>query len=866
MKVVHQLPGRLRFELPEIYRNPAFASRLAGELHFIEGVLSVKASHVSGRVLLTYAPERMGAGSINESVIKCLKLARNFTGNTRHEPKKREQSKTQNEQAFELESLPIARQALFTGVSGLLLLYLSIRPEAQSKNRAAKALPNFNTALTILTGYPILRSATEHVVKRGHLSTELLASIASIASLAAEESRLGLFINLLVYLSTLLRTMSAEYARNKIRRLLQGRKTLARVQTPQGLVLLPGDGVTPGEYVVVKRGERVAVDGQVRHGSAIIKQYLAQGPAKVGIKDRVYAGSVVVRGEIHILAEKAGQETYIGRVMRLLPRCTQYSSVSGNRTTALVDGISLVAMALSAGVYLRTGDARRAISMLIAAAPGAAGLAASMAFGTAAGKAASRGVLAKDGRHVEVLGRADTVLFGQSGLLESRENRGLETVSSLRKAKVPYLGLLTAEPEVVARTASRRLKLQEYWSECGEKDKLEIIRRLQRQGRTIAVISDSETDVLVLSAANVGVALDQSDELNLESANIIVLGRDPRRVAWLKGLAHQSLGISRQNTALSLGVNILGLGLGLGNLLTPLNMAVLHNFSTLGILFNSTRLLWFANQGRGPKGNSPKPGLQVRGAKPSPLSRWRRETRYAKLFPSGRAGRSCRELRTNPQGSSLTSVYDSSEPAVRNPGVLDTDPLRGLERTEAAVHLQGQRLLLQDGDTGQGGEQDTLGPVFRTACLCNNAAFKGSGESEAEGDSTECALLLGAVKAGFPALKYLREFTRLGEVPFSSESMYMAVTGRDRVGRKWAYLKGVPDLVLEKCTQVRLGAEVQALTPKERERLRVVAEDMASRALRVLVAYAKPCPGNSSPAPRPLGDGVGLVRFGLAGR
>lgn len=396
----------------------------------------------------------------------------------------------------------------------------------------------------------------------------------------------------LVYLSTLLRTLAMEGARDRIRNLLKGRKPAARVKTPQGTVLVPGSWVAPGTFIIARKGERLTVDGYVQHGAGLVDQCPVKGevwPAPVAAGDFVYAGNKVVDGELHVRAERTGEKTYISRVLQILEGIGRPFRES-SRDIRLMNKISLLSLAAAAGVYLAAGDARRAVVMLVAGTPGAAGMASAMPFETAAGRAAGQGILLKNARHLEMVGRADTVLFEQNTLLYRLNKHVPEAVAMLREVKIAHLGLLTGEPGILTPAAAR-LKRGKARPDCRPEDKVAAIRRLQKQGRVVAVVGDASDDAAALAAADVGLTTPRGSDLDLESADIVIAGGDLRRVAGLCRLARQSRKVAGQNITLSVGVNLLGLGLGALNLLSPFTMALLQNVSTLGILFNSSRLL-----------------------------------------------------------------------------------------------------------------------------------------------------------------------------------------------------------------------------------------------------------------------------------
>ncbi len=581
MHIVHHLPGRLRLEVPELYHRPDLASRLVKELTASSVISDVQVDCRSARLLLKYPPQLLTLPNVIKQVKSCLVVLR-----PQH---------AVPDTVLELESLPIVRQLFWTLASGLLFVYSGSKHSVKKYSTTYNAQPlrRANTALTILSGYPIFKTATDHLLKKGHLSTELLSGIASLGSLTIEANSLSAFIHFLTYLSALLRTIAAEHARDKIAFLLAGRQRYVRLFAPQGPIIISRHKLTHGQTVIVHTGENIPVDGHVASGTAIIKPYPLRGqaiPEKVAAGSAVFAGSTLQQGQLNIVAERIGQRTYTGRILSMLRRHPKSAHLD-HQISVLMHRISLASLTTAIGVFLLTGDTRRAIMLLVVGAPGAAGMATSLALGTAASKAACHGVLIKDDIHVETISKANSFVFTQLDLLPPHHNYDVSMVRALRLAKVSHIALVTDADAAQTQTTARRLRISDCQPNCTADKKVAMVRQLQCDGHKVAVIGDATGDAPALAAADVGITAGSSENLNLESANIIIIGQDPRTLAWLRSLAQAGMHIALQNTTLSLGSNIIGLALGLSNTLTPLGMAVLQNISTLGILFNSGRLL-----------------------------------------------------------------------------------------------------------------------------------------------------------------------------------------------------------------------------------------------------------------------------------
>ncbi|MEM5799977.1 MAG: calcium-translocating P-type ATPase, PMCA-type [Candidatus Aenigmatarchaeota archaeon] len=120
--------------------------------------------------------------------------------------------------------------------------------------------------------------------------------------------------------------------------------------------------------------------------------------------------------------------------------------------------------------------------------------------------------------------------------------------------------------------------------------------------------------------------------------------------------------------------------------------------------------------------------------------------------------------------------------------------------------------------------------LLRIACLCNNASYDGQ---TIKGDPTEGALIVAAAKAGMKKEDLENEYQRIHEIPFSSERKRMT-TIHSFENKKFAYMKGAPEVVLERCDFILKDGKIEKLDEKEKKKILKANEDFASQALRVL--------------------------------
>ena len=159
-------------------------------------------------------------------------------------------------------------------------------------------------------------------------------------------------------------------------------------------------------------------------------------------------------------------------------------------------------------------------------------------------------------------------------------------------------------------------------------------------------------------------------------------------------------------------------------------------------------------------------------------------------------------------------------------------------------------------------EDASLALLLRIGTLCTNAHYDGA---EILGDPTEGALIVAAAKAGMWKEEIGGEYPRVREIPFTSERKRMTTVHRTSGGRLFAYVKGAPEIILERSTHVLKDSQPTKLTGRERKKILEMNEKMASEALRVLGMAYKELPDAALKDFREESTESGLVFVGLMG-
>ncbi|MFO0821110.1 MAG: heavy metal translocating P-type ATPase [Pirellulales bacterium] len=193
--------------------------------------------------------------------------------------------------------------------------------------------------------------------------------------------------------------------------------------------------------------------------------------------------------------------------------------------------------------------------------------------------------VAVDGAPMGVLALADPLRPSSSVVLAKLHAQGL------------YLVLLTGDQERTAREVARSLPLDEIHAGLAPQEKLAHLRRLQREGRRVAMLGDGVNDAPALAAADVGIAMGAGSDVAIESAGVTLVGGDLQSLLRAQTLSRLVLRNIRQNLFLAFIYNGIGIPLAAGLLvpwtgwtLGPGFAAAAMSLSSVSVISNALRL------------------------------------------------------------------------------------------------------------------------------------------------------------------------------------------------------------------------------------------------------------------------------------
>ena len=171
-----------------------------------------------------------------------------------------------------------------------------------------------------------------------------------------------------------------------------------------------------------------------------------------------------------------------------------------------------------------------------------------------------------------------------------------EAIQKLQKQGLKVV-MFTGDNEDTAKSVSAALNLDGYKAQMLPEDKLNEIKRLQAEGRKVAMAGDGINDAPALSQADIGIAMGTGTDVAIESADITLVKGDLNGIAKAILLSHKVMRNIKQNLFFALGYNVLGIPIAagllypfFGILLSPMIAALAMSFSSVSVILNSLRL------------------------------------------------------------------------------------------------------------------------------------------------------------------------------------------------------------------------------------------------------------------------------------
>jgi heavy metal translocating P-type ATPase len=253
-----------------------------------------------------------------------------------------------------------------------------------------------------------------------HMGVDTIALVAMVGSLALGQELAGVVVGLMFSGGAALEDFASMRARRELTALVQRAPRVAQLRVGDALEQVPVEQVQVGDVVVVRTGEVVPVDGTIAGGDAVVDTSTLSGealPVTIGLGMPVLGGTANAGAPFEVRASRPAAESAYAALVRLVEQA-QAQRAPFVRMADRYAAFFLPATLIAAGAaWALSGDAVRALAVVVVATPCPLILAAPIALVCGLSRAARAGVIVKGAGAIETLGQARTVLFDKTGTL-----------------------------------------------------------------------------------------------------------------------------------------------------------------------------------------------------------------------------------------------------------------------------------------------------------------------------------------------------------------------------------------------------------------------------------------------------------------
>ena len=415
--------------------------------------------------------------------------------------------------------------------------------------------------------------------------------------------------------------------------------------TPKTAHIVDGDKVEEvpistievGDLLEVRTGEKIPVDGEVvwaesfmTPNAAYIDESMITGepnPAKKEKGDRVLAGTIPNQGKLRMRARQIGKDTMLAQIIRMVQEAqgskAPVQRIVDKAALVFVPVVSTIALVTFLAWWIIGGNAYlpqailSAIAVLVIACPCAMGLATPTALMVGIGKAAEEQILIKDASALENLRKINALVTDKTGTLtipnknidftksdnlalEERETlkpNARKAMETLQKNGVEVY-MMSGDKEEAAKYWAEKAGIKHYQSKVLPQDKENLVRRLQTEGKHVAMVGDGINDTQALALADVSIAIGKGTDVAMDVAQITLMGDDLRTLPEALQLSRRTVRMIWENLFWAFIYNIVCIPLAAGVLylfdidwqITPSWASALMAFSSVSVVLNSLRL------------------------------------------------------------------------------------------------------------------------------------------------------------------------------------------------------------------------------------------------------------------------------------
>lgn len=296
-----------------------------------------------------------------------------------------------------------------------------------------------------IVGYEVIIRAGKNIVNRMPFDENFLMTLATVGAFIIGEYPEGVAVMLFYQLGELFQSMAVNHSRNSIQALLDIMPDYANLLQGDEIVVVEPEKVRKGDYIVIKPGEKVPLDGVVVEGESSLDTSNITGeslPRSIRVGDEIISGVINMQGLLKVRVEKELKDSTISKILDLVENSSNKKAPTERFITRFARYYTPIVVFIALGIgllpsLLFQGDlktwAYRALVFLVISCPCALVISIPLGFFGGIGAGSKKGILVKGGNFLEALNDLEVLAFDKTGTL----TKGVFKVSRV-KAYPPY--------------------------------------------------------------------------------------------------------------------------------------------------------------------------------------------------------------------------------------------------------------------------------------------------------------------------------------------------------------------------------------------------------------------------------------------
>lgn len=412
-KILHEIRGRIRIKSRALKYLGIHKEEITKQLMQVHYIQSVEISSITGTILVYFDNFSLTGENL-------ISLLQNTLNTYLVDIYKNEKKQISNKYVIERRLQEESPQEIIKNIGAAVLLLLL--PNPKTKLTGIRRLFNYKTLSTVSLALPVLKNGVYSLIQNKRPNADTLSSTAIVSSIILGSERTALTIMILEKFAELLTVYTMKKTRGVIKDMLSVGENYVWKQSDDGNTAkkVPIEEISKGDFILVKTGEKISVDGTIEKGEAIIDQSAITGeymPITKKAGEEVFAGTLLKSGNITVKAEKVGDDRTASRIIKLVEDAAfNKADIQSYADTFSAQLIPLNFL-LAGIVYVSTKNLQKALSMLVIDYSCGIRLSTATAFSASINTAAKNGILIKGSNYLEELSRSDTVIFDKTGTI-----------------------------------------------------------------------------------------------------------------------------------------------------------------------------------------------------------------------------------------------------------------------------------------------------------------------------------------------------------------------------------------------------------------------------------------------------------------